>query len=102
MDRKGCLALGTMASSPQPSELVAPKLQPYSRGGNPLSCPLCLLPRPCFSPPLLSGLRQAPCSLLGCGAGASSPAQGLWLLNQAAGGPEDAQADVRGGPSHIG
>lgn len=64
--------------------------------------PLCLLPRPCFSPSLLSGLRQAPCSLLGFGAGAPSPAQGLWLLNQAPTGSEDAQADVRGGQSHTG
>lgn len=103
--RKGCLALGTMASPPQHGELVAPKLQPCtpcSHGGDQLSRPLCLLPGPCFTPSLLSGLRQAPCSLLGCGAGASSPAQGLWLPNQAPGGPEDAQVDVRGGQSHAG
>lgn len=90
---KGCLALGTMARSPQHSELLAPKLwpcTPCSHSGDHLSCPLCLFPRLYLNPSLLSGLRG---TLLSAGvwSRSSSPAQGLWLLNQAPVGPEDAQ-----------
>lgn len=75
--------------------------------GTPSPALLCPLPRPCLSPFLLGGLRQATCPLL-CvasrvGAGAPSPALGLWLLNQAPKVLEDAQAEgVVGGYSHTG